>query len=660
LAPTGAGKSDTLLAVSRTCGGTIVHARLDFAEHPELDPISAVAFVAFSLMRGWTNLRRRPVFHRLGLSLLALNEVLDPDRTVAQDQIKSLIRQYVQRQPLARTEQVSDLLFSAAETAAALSGIAVPQHLHPIRERAEPVIAALLRGVARWGLRGAMRWHHTIPEAEDASTIDSLIELSRARRSSALNYVMRALLADIDAFAREHPPAASKCDCVIADKQAQRKHGHVWVLLLDHVGSKTGEDFLAALLEARQGRFVAPAPRPPECDPLLVITAIDRWRPVWGPFWREPWQTAATSPDKEPIPLFSSANWDQWVRHLRQTGGPRANPARGWYPVWLDPVPAKDMVTARSGLPWHQPELDLLVERLSAGHPGAMSAIQDQVDTWDGQAVPAAILDAENATGSAVWERAAQACGAGLVPTERPWLGIPPAVMVAARLSEPARCSDDLPDLKFPGAVQALRELRASLWISTFAARPSPLWQVHRGTEAHPAVLHPWPASCLFAGLAGNESAAWDELFGSVYDIEPDPDRILFRDLAQGNFAAAVRQLVELFDTVDHRSWIRRLDNATSAPCRLPHTEGFAASYRRLAPDHLAGRTPVAAAVTSLTALLWLYRDPLTVPGPLPGSGQNIPWHRQVRTDFTRLAHSSTRTDTSALDEAAGQFESLT
>lgn len=327
LGPRGSGKSTALHALSRKCGGTIVHARLDFAEHPDLDPISGVASVAFSLMRGWTNLRRRPVFHRLGLSLLALNEQLDSDRAVAQVQIKRLIRQYVQRQPLVRA----------------------------------------------------------------------------------------------------------------------------------------GEQ----------------------------------------------------------------------------------------------------------------------------------------------------------------------------VPAER-----------------------------FPGATQTLRELRTNLWVSTFAARPSPLWPVGHGTEEHPAALHPWISRCLLAGLAEESTDAgasmWEDLFGTVFDNEPDPGHTLFRDLAQGRFGAVVEELAALFDTVDHRTWVRVLDDATSAPCRLPHSEPFVASYRRLAPDHVPGRTAIEAAVTSLTALLWLYRDPLTVPDALHGTASKVQWHKQIRIDFGKLAHVSARTDVSALEEAASQFEYLT
>lgn len=669
LGPRGSGKSTALRALSTECGGTIVHARLDFAEQPNLDPISAVAFVAFSLMRGWTNLRRQPVFHRLGLSLLALNERLNPDRIIAQAQIKRLIRQYLQQQPLVRTgERVPDLLFNVTEAAATVGGIALSEAapVSTITEQAKPAIGALLRGAVRWRLRNAIRFHHTIPEAEDASTVDSLIALSTTHRFNAVNYVMKALLADIEDFTRNHPPATARCDCVIPEDAQDGNHDHVWVLLLDNAQSAVGERFLQALIKARLEGFVVPPGAPPACDPLLVITAIDQWRPAWGKWWREPWK-AETVSDRQPIPLFSEADRDQWVRHIRQAVRPNVDPARGWYPVWLDPVPSDDVISPRAELPWDQAGLEMLALRLTSGHPTAMIDIQTQVDALDptiagNGPAPATILNARDDAGVPLWERALQSCRPGLVPTQRPWSAVPPAAVVAARLSEQARRTDDLPVDKFPGATQTLRDLRANLWVSTFAARPSPLWRVGRGTEEHPAAMHPWLARCLLAGLAAEGAGAelWDGLFTALFDAEPDPNRTLFRDLAQGRFSAVVKELVSLYDSIDHRAWIRVLDDTTSAPSRFPHDEPFVASYRRLAPDHMPGRTPIETAVTSLTALLWLYRDPLAIPGVLYGTSVKVPWHKQIQADFGKLAYNSTRADVSALEEAASQFEFLT
>jgi hypothetical protein len=659
LGPSGSGKSTALQALSRECGGTVVHARLDFAEHPDLDPIAAAAFVAFSLMRGWTNLRRRPVFHRLGLSLLALNEQLDSSRDVAQAQIKGLIQQYLQRQPLVRFgERVPDVLFTAAEVANAVGGIAVP-NTDIVRDRAKPVIGALLRSAARVGLRGAMSYHRRVPETEDASTVDWLIALSTGPRTNAVDYVMRALLADIEAFVRDHPPASAPCDCLVPEDARDRSHDHVWLLLLDNVRSTAGEQFVQALIKARQRRFDVPPGTTPECDPLLVVTAVDRWRPAWGQWWREPWQTKSLG--RRPIRVFSEADRGQWARHARDA--PRTNTAAGWYPVWLDPVSGDGVAGPRAGLPWNRAD----VAALASGHPAAMNELESALDEValraDGDPLPATILDVRDDEGSPLWERAARAALPGLLPADRTWQEIPAAVVVAARLSEPARRGDDLPVERFPDATRTQRELRTHLWISTFAARPSPLWRVSRGDEEHPAALHPWLSRCLLAGLAADSTGAgpstWDRLFAEPFDTDPDPGRTLFRHLAQGRFTAVVKELVDMFDAIDHLAWVRLLDDATSAPCRLPHREPFAVSHHRLVPDHVPGRTAVEAAVTSLTALLWLCRDPLAMPVVPHNGSKQAPWHEKIQTDFGKLANLSARADVSALEQAAGQFESL-
>jgi hypothetical protein len=272
---------------------------------------------------------------------------------------------------------------------------------------------------------------------------------------------------------------------------------------------------------------------------------------------------------------------------------------------------------------------------------------------------PATILQSPGPDGVPLWERAANDCLRGPVPTQRPWPVVPPAAKVAAWLTDPARLSDNVPE----GTTATLDELRADLWISTFAARPSPLWHLAHNGAQPPAALHSWPARCLLAGLASDDggAASWDDVFAATFGARSStgPGGSLFLDLAQGRFTEVADKLAVLFNTIDHRVWIKVLDDVTSAPCRLPRDEPLAATYRRLVPDFVTGQTPVEAAVTSLTALLWLWRDPLTVPGNLHGLSQGVPWHEQVRTDFGKLVHQSTRQDSSALHEAASQFEFL-
>ncbi|MER6878598.1 hypothetical protein ABT279_51505, partial [Amycolatopsis sp. NPDC000673] len=95
LGPKGAGKSTALKAIAKACGGTLVHARLDFRDARVADPISAVACVSFLLARHWDNLPRDPTFHRVGLSLLALNETLPPDSDAAREYVLQLVGSYL-------------------------------------------------------------------------------------------------------------------------------------------------------------------------------------------------------------------------------------------------------------------------------------------------------------------------------------------------------------------------------------------------------------------------------------------------------------------------------------------------------------------------------------------------------------------------------------
>lgn len=676
LGPHGSGKSTVLRALSRECGGTVVHARLDFTQPIALDPIAAVAVVAFQLMRGWTNLRRDPTFHRVGLCLLALNEQLENNREVARGQIKELIRQYVGHTRLGQAgDNASELVADTAKVVTAVTKIAAMpqgQAVEAINEYAKPVIAALLHRAARWGLRGAMRWHSTVPEAEDANTIDSLIALSQNNRHEALNYLMKALLADIQDNVAHHPASAG-CRCLTPQ---QDRHDHAWVLLVDNADTDNGGRFLTALLRARQERMTVPVDTPPQGDPLLVVAAVEQWNSTWGQWWREPWRVAADAPTKRPIPLFSEANRVQWAQHIQQVaGGPGVDTNRGWYPVWLDPLTTTETATIapRPATEWDQRAFGELLHRLTANRPAAVIEVQQQISansvTVDpDDPVPRSLLSAPDGDGiTPLWERVVSSCLSGTLLTRRPWRSVPSVVAVTTHLGEPRRLSDDLPAEVFPDAARTLRELRTNLWVSTFAARPSPLWRIGRGDAEHPATVHPWLARCLLAGLAAesdanplephepaqpSEARLWDTLFTTLAGIHGQADlgRALFCDLACNQFTDVVTALIGQFDDIDHRAWVRLLDDVTSAPCRLPAIQSTQRSYDQLSPEHVPGRSPLEAATTSLVAVLWLYRDLLTVPRPR--------WDKQISTDFTRLAALSGRGDVSALDEAARQFAS--
>lgn len=654
LGPRGCGKTTALRAMSRECGGSLVHALLDFAtlnpgNPEEADPVAAVAYVAFELMRSWTNLPHDPTFHRVGLSMLALNENLTGGRDAARVRIRQLIRDYA-KQPQPRW--VDDAATTAATFTLTLTGISATPLGKALQAAARPAIAALLRVAGRRDIRRAQHWLSSLPEAEEATTIDSLIRLSR-RLIDPLDHLMDALLADVVDNAAQWSVPVRRCECELPEDTGE--HEHAWVLLLDNVGREdddAGRRFLAALVKARQRRADARL----EHDPLLVVAAVDRWVPAWRRWWREPWQTAADAPTKQPIPLLSRAGHDMWTRHATATAEV-PDPARAWYPVWLDP-PDPAELAALAPIPdgRDKAEFDTLVRRLSGGLPAAATEIGKQALAEPGGLSP---LTGRDDNGP-LWKRGlAMSLPAALLV--RPlWRTIPDAVAVAVQLREPGGPTDELDPATFPEAARILRLLRENLWISTFAASPTRLWPVAHEEAEPPAALHPWLTSLLLAGLAEESKLAdrhpgaltWEGLFTTLAQTRGRAggrDRELFYDLACGRFASVVSELVRSFPVTCHQEWVRLLHDVTEPPCRWPGEEPTKATVDALAPDDQPGRSAVEATVTSLVALLWLYRDPLTVP--------NADWDQQIRDGFRRLANNdSARVDVNALIDAAQAF----
>lgn len=656
LGPRGAGKSTMLDALSRECGGTVVHARLDFGDPRGIDAIAGVGLVAFELMRSWRNRPHDPTFHRVGLSLLALNERIEPDHDAARRQIDALIRQYVRGTRKGETAAAVGGAVSAFATA--LGGIAAASVVRTASEQAKPVIAALVQRAARLGLRGALDWHRSMPQAEQANTVDSMISLSRTRRHDALNHLVHALLADIDDNVARRPEVVRGCECLPVNGSRHNRHEHVWVLTVDNADNERGRQFLAALLKARKERAAAGARH----DPLLVVTAVDTWNAAWGRWWREPWQSDEDTPARQAVPLFSGASRDQWSRHARAVADAEGHRGRGWYPVWLDPLGDNEIADIAPSPTDGQDKdvFDDFVRRLSGNRPSAAIDIRDQLTanppaTEPGDPVPRSLLCASGAEGRPLWARAVGACLPGDPSARRPWRAVPAAVAVAAHLLEPGRPPDDLGLANRPEVVRALHALQSHLWISTFDARPSRLRPVTKGDTAPSAALHPWLARCLFAGLAA-ESAddprqsgerLWDSLFAT--SLGAGRAAVLFGELARDRFDPVSAALADRFDVDDHTTWVRLLDDVTGAPCRSAARESTETTVARLVPEHVEGRTAVQVAVTDLVALLWLYRDPLTVP--------SRKWDDRISDAFDKLAFLSTRQNLRALRDAAAQFQ---
>ncbi|WP_409464294.1 hypothetical protein [Amycolatopsis sp. GA6-003] len=655
LGPKGSGKSTALKAIAGACGGTLVHARLDFQDSKVADPIAAVAYVSFLLARHWDNLPRDPTFHRVGLSLLALNETLPQDRDPARAHVLKLIESYLHQD---HDQQVADLAGAAVKFALSLSGIGTQVPGPAVQHAVSSGIGALLRlaNRRRRSVRQALKWFSGLLEGAD--TIDSLIELSQ-RSTDPLPHVMNAFLADLSRNADQWTTPVRRCRCLTPHGQ-DGPHEHAWALLIDNVdAAPAGREFLTAFVRARQNRL-------PERDPLLIVAAMDRWSSAWGTWWREPWRTKADCPDRRPVPLLSQADFKQWTQHLAAAGGKGAAPTRAWYPVWLDP-PGPGVLRELAPAPpdgWEPAVFDEFVRRLSGGLPAAAREIGRRAGEPPADAAPPArSLLFRSHNGIPLWERALTSFLPRSLLTDPLPVVVPQAVAVAVRLRQPGR-SAELNPVAFPDANHILSALRENLWVSTFAARPSRLWPVVAGEEEHPAVLHPWLLACLLAGLHAQSAAdrhsvamTWADVFSAMAAAcaEPSGDadlaRRLYYQLACDRFDQVVKELVREFAAAEHADWVRLVDQATAAPCRWPALEPADEIVARLVPDERPGRESAEAAVSCIAALLWIHHDAHAVPDPVRD--------RRIRRNFERLAgNHSSRVDTDSLTEAAARFDS--
>ncbi|MFI5979883.1 hypothetical protein ACIBEA_03285 [Streptomyces sp. NPDC051555] len=693
LGPRGSGKSTLLANLSHGCGSTVVHAHLDFNENP-VDPVSAATLAAFQMMRGWDTLRRSPVFHRFALGLLALNENLETDRTRATDQIRGLIQAYTRgTRPGRFATRVAGAAVTTMDVVAtgALSPLVSgtgSQVVAAVRDQARPVIGSLLQSAARWGLRDALRWHVSIPEAEDAGYVDALIRLSSASRSAAVAPLLSAFLADAQEQAERHPALRSTCSCEVPEHEAARgRHDHAWVLLVDGAQTAAGRRFLGALINARirnrqtgQGASAKP-------DPLVVLAACDQWQPEWTTRWCEPWRTtpiAGTSQRR--VPLLARADRAQWARE--DDAGAAADPdsvASHWYPVWLDPM-TEDQVGYVTGAPGPlaPPLAASVAHRLTGGHWGAVTAVKEQregaLPDGDATAIERSLPAALDPGGRPLWSRALQtSLPEGLaVPAER-WTP-PPAIVLAAAYLADARTADDpwvpaeLTDLP-----HSLELLRRNLWVSTHAHAPSRIREVGWGPADRPPALHPWLSRCVLTALsaapaeppAGGRARTpgeadappvdpWDGVFVRQAEAlaamsaargrtpEAVEEQRLFYELCLGRFAPVADALAARFDR-DHRAWVRLLDYLASAPCRFVHERSAPQVYALLlAGIEGRGSGVVTVATAKLLALLWLYNDPLTE--------HSHGWDAQIEEGFERLSHNSRLLDVSALQQAGALF----
>lgn len=701
----GSGKTALLEAMARDCGKEIVHSRLDFAQLPQElfeATVRATTTTALLMSRQWPYHRRSPVFHRLGLALLALTaQDLPRQPEAARARIGELIRDYVQQTSVGRLAKESEVqLGTVADnvTQMAAGHAGLPQLADPASTLAKQGIGFLLRGLSgRRVVRGAAHWFAHNPSLGGAQLVDALIELHHFRRDQGVSHLIEALLTDMAEHAVAHPAISHRCKCVLPHSDGdKRRHQHAWVLLADNADSGAGHAFLTELTEVRS-RLAARSQG--VADPLLVTAAYSTWRTSWANYWYEPWHVPDAAEvehgKRAPVPPLAEAVPGQWLAKCA-ADLPRA-PRAGWFPVLVPHLETKHVMTAvrlreqRLGLAG----FGTLAYQLSAGNPRIVESIgkvaesvpPDDAARWNSPGVLMTTqvtfdrpeLDDRPATGPLWWrslDDLLPARGAFPAPA-RAWREIPAAVVVAAYLADP----DHVHDLNLPpsliGTSPLLGWFQDNLWVSvSHGARPRLRELVDEHAEPQVA-LHPWLSRCLLAGLALTDVSgpdtvggvpAWDQLFqrlrtelvpptaSSASPASPASSssvgRSLYYDLALGRFVEVALSLSERFNETLYDQWLRLLAQATAAPCRLLMTMAQRPALDRLVAQwerDVSHPTPVQTQTAKLLALLWLYNDPLVL--PLPN------WDQQIVSAFGILIANASRPVTDALKNARDQFD---
>ena len=348
------------------------------------------------------------------------------------------------------------------------------------------------------------------------------------------------------------------------------------------------------------------------------------------------------------------------------------------------------------------PGVRTIAHRMTGGHRGALLALLDQLGAMSsargqGPMDPGALLVAASESLAPLWRNwIEKALPSELLAAMPRWPDVPQTAVAAAHLADRRISGDEKIPRNLPDLQNTLSLLRTHLWITTLSTMSSRIGAV-TGEAGAPAVLHPWLERCLLAAISvafpaavdtpdqaenaepTNSSAdAWDYLFAILEAAHSaDADRALYYELARWErppepgavsspgsvlrlfpeparstesirgLPVVVAALTKTFNTEDHRDWLRRVDYITSAPCRWPLAMSTEAAYQKLTAG-TEGRPVIQVATTSLVALLWLYRDPLTEHTQALDS--------KIRGSIERLKANSERLDVSALDEAVACF----
>ncbi|HEX5121093.1 MAG TPA: hypothetical protein VFW65_38395 [Pseudonocardiaceae bacterium] len=644
LGPVGAGKTAALTAISRDCGGGVVHAQFDFERAEPVGTVEVLTRLAFDLSRKWA--ARRPArFLRFTLGLIA---VLTPLDTVIRDQARNDLQDAIDG-ALPGRRGLDDwvrTLTDAAQQAKILTPV--------LAQTINVVLPSLVRAVERRPLRHAGDWHTDMPQAEDAaSALDALVMLNRQARAQPAEmtaWLTAAFLADVRESHLRMSAADlhSSCSC---DNPDRKPHLHNWVVLLDNLHCSGGHEFVADLLAVRERHL---RQHPGDQDPLVVIASSGRWHHGWETDWLPPWKSPEGRPEQvRVVPRCRNADYGHWSEVTDSTRRPSP-----YYPVLLEPldsVETASIVAPSDGTIGHDDENRIrraLIQRATGGLPDTVHTLAvllrgRELREGGRNALHPSLLG----TGLESWRSRVDDLR---LTAHLSNIDVDDAVSAAPFATAPWLVHTDSANLVAQAHVgRILTELRTALWV---------IAPDQSGGTPDRVELHPWIARTLLAALAepttSEGKSSYEKQFEALLSdpaTRADPVRTAYCQLALGRIAEVVGHFEASFQDLPHQSWIDQLELVTSAPDDKPLGRDCDDIYDELVAEDVSAtgvdRTTVRNTVARLIAARWLVANPFTTP---TSTLRDI-----IVNSYEGLVRESHRSDVAPLETAADHAQKM-
>ncbi len=608
LGPVGAGKSAALTAISRDCGGGVVHARFDFRRPEPVTTVEVLARLAFDLSGKW-QARPRARFLRFTLGLIAVLAPLED--TLIRENARTRLQEAINRAFPGHREVESRVqtLTDAAVKA---------QILTPLLAQAiNLALPSLVRAIERQPLRRAGNWYTDMPQADGAvSALDALVTLNQKARKHPPDmtaWLTAAFLADVreSHLRMSAPDVYSSCHCDNPDKT---RHLHNWVLLLDDLHCPGGTEFVTDLQAAREHHL---RQHPGDHDALAVIASSGRWNPEWESGWLPPWKSPENRPERaNVVPRCRNADYGHWAETVDATRRPHP-----YYPVLLEPLDFAETAGILApgdealGIDDETRVRRVLVQRATGGLPAHVHSL---AAVLRGQEVRPGSRDALHPSSLGIDSQTWRSQVNDLrLTTHLAGIVVDDVVSATPFATAPWLVHADSVNLAAQAHVGLiLTELRTALWVVA----------PHKGggTPDH-AELQPWIARTLLAALAERSTAqdgpSYREQFETLlYDpaTQADPVRTAYCRLALGRIADVVGYFEANFQDLPHQQWVDQLELVTSAPDDKPLDRDCDEIYEELVAEDLGAtgveRTTLRNTVARLVAARWLVANPFTTP----------------------------------------------